>query len=109
MGWRFRKTVIQGPFRWNLSKKGIGWSLGVPGLRYGISSTGQQYVSVGIPGTGFYYIKYFPIRAKQLKNLPGKQITQCTQNTLTSLPHKQPLTQSKIKENQQPWWRQKNL
>src|SRR5206468_12537013 len=58
MGWIFRKSFRQGPFRWTLSKRGVGWSVGIPGLRYGISPSGQPYISVGIPKTGLYWIKY---------------------------------------------------
>jgi hypothetical protein len=59
MGWRWRKTAGRGPIRISLSKKGIGWSVGVPGLRVGRSPDGRTYVSQGIPGTGLYRIKYF--------------------------------------------------
>lgn len=59
MSWRFRKIYRTGPFRWTWSKRGIGWNWKLPGFRFGISPTGQKYISFGIPGTGFYYIKYF--------------------------------------------------
>ncbi|MBI2857195.1 MAG: DUF4236 domain-containing protein [Chloroflexi bacterium] len=59
MGWRFRRILRTGPFRASLSRSGIGWSVGIPGLRVGISATGQKYVSVGFPGLGVYWIKYF--------------------------------------------------
>src|SRR5438552_1734124 len=41
-----------GPFRWSLSKGGIGYSWGFPGFRIGRAATGCRYVSIGIPGTG---------------------------------------------------------
>lgn len=47
-----------GPFRTTVSTRGVGWSVGIPGFRYGISPTGRRYISVGIPGTGLYGIKY---------------------------------------------------
>ena len=59
MAWRWRRSLGRGPFRISLSKKGIGWSVGIPGLRYGHTATGKKYVSQGIPGTAFYRIKYF--------------------------------------------------
>ena len=34
MGFRFRKSFKTGPFRLNLSKSGIGWSVGGPGYRF---------------------------------------------------------------------------
>jgi hypothetical protein len=59
MSWRWRRSIRSGPFRISLSKKGIGYSLGIPGLRVGRSPTGKTYVSQSIPGTGLWRIKYF--------------------------------------------------
>jgi hypothetical protein len=58
MGWRWRKVVRTGPVNTTVTTKGVGWSIGVRGLRYGISPTGRRYVSVGVPGTGLYWTKY---------------------------------------------------
>jgi hypothetical protein len=58
MSWRIRKFKKIGPFRATITKKGTGASVGIPGLRFGISPDGRRYFSVGIPGTGLYYIKY---------------------------------------------------
>ncbi|MBM3379908.1 MAG: DUF4236 domain-containing protein [Betaproteobacteria bacterium] len=58
MGWRWRKTLGRGPLRWTVSRRGIGWSFGVPGFRYGRSPSGCPYISIGLPGTGLYWIKY---------------------------------------------------
>lgn len=60
MGWRWRKSFGRGPFRISMSRRGIGWSLGIPGLRFGRSPDGRTCMSQGIPGTGLYRIKYFP-------------------------------------------------
>ena len=59
MAWRWRKSQRAGPLRWTFSRGGIGWSFGLPGLRYGRSAAGLAYLSLGIPGTGIYWIKYF--------------------------------------------------
>jgi hypothetical protein len=59
MAWRFRKSKSFGIFRTTVSKKGIGGSVGIPGLRFGVSPDGRKYFSIGIQGTGLYYIKYF--------------------------------------------------
>jgi hypothetical protein len=59
MAWRFRKFKNFGPFRASVSKKGVGGSVGLPGVRFGVSPDGRKYFSIGIPGTGLYYIKYF--------------------------------------------------
>ncbi len=55
MGWIFRKALNLGPFRISLSKSGVGCSVGVPGLRTGISSRKRRYTSVSVPGTGWRY------------------------------------------------------
>lgn len=55
MGWYFRKSIGLGPFRVNLSRSGIGYSLGGRGFRVGVDSRGRSYSSFGIPGTGVGY------------------------------------------------------
>ena len=55
MGFRFRKSKNFGPFRVNLSSKGIGWSVGGKGFRYTHSATGKNYTTTSIPGTGISY------------------------------------------------------
>lgn len=59
MGWRFRKQFGSGGFRGSLTKRGIGMSWGIPGVRFGVSPTGRRFLSLSIPGTGLYWIKYF--------------------------------------------------
>jgi hypothetical protein len=59
MAWRWRKTKNFGPLRTTVSKKGLGTSFGFLGFRFGVSPTGKKFWSFGIPGTGFYYIKYY--------------------------------------------------
>src|SRR6266581_5158404 len=58
MGWRWRKVFRSGPINTTVTTKGVGWSIGVRGLRYGISPTGRRYVCIGVPGTGLYWTKY---------------------------------------------------
>jgi len=67
MGIRFKKSFNVGFFRTNLTKSGIGYSFGVPGFRFGVNSTGQRYISIGIPGTGLYYIKCFRGKSKDVE------------------------------------------
>jgi hypothetical protein len=55
MGFYFRKSVRAGPFRINMSRSGIGYSVGGRGFRTGVSATGRRYTSVGLPGTGVGY------------------------------------------------------
>jgi hypothetical protein len=55
MGWSYRKSSNLGPFRINISKSGVGYSIGGRGFRTGISSSGRRYTSYSIPGTGLRY------------------------------------------------------
>lgn len=57
MSWRFRKIFSLGLFRTTLSSKGLGYSIGIPGFRYTISSVGKKYLTIGIPGTGLSITK----------------------------------------------------
>ncbi len=59
MGWRFRKLFRKGPLQASISKNGIGYSIGIQGFRVGLTSSRQYYISLGIPGSGLYWIKYF--------------------------------------------------
>jgi hypothetical protein len=52
MGFYIRRTVKAGPFRFNITKSGIGVSTGIPGFRVGTGPRGN-YVFAG--GHGFYY------------------------------------------------------
>lgn len=96
VGWRFRKVFQAGPLCWTWTKKGIGISWGIPGFRYGISSSGHRYISFGIPGTGFYFIKYL-----------DKRKASPTSESVSQTPSpRQGLVTPKTPE---PWWKQKNL
>jgi hypothetical protein len=57
MSFFFRKTIKIGPLNINISKSGIGLSIGVPGARIGKSANGQTYISGSVPGTGLGYKK----------------------------------------------------
>jgi Protein of unknown function (DUF4236) len=104
MGWRFRKVFQAGAFRWTLSKRGIGFSWGLPGLRFGVSPTGRRYVAFGIPGTGLYYIKYFGRARSGGGGIPGlpAQIPQAPPPT----PASTPVSTSPAKR---PWWMRKRI
>ena len=58
MGWSLKKAFNFGTLRINLSKKGIGYSVGVRGFRVGHDAKGQQYSQTSIPGTGLYKRSY---------------------------------------------------
>lgn len=63
MGWYIRKSVRMGPVRWNLSKRGIGASVGVRGLRVGAGPRGP-YIAGGRGGIYF----------RQSLGSPGRKI-----------------------------------
>lgn len=90
MSLRFRKIFRRGPFRTTMSKKGLGYSFGFFGFRFGISPDGRKYISIGIPNTGLYWIKYFrnknqnPVQERNVSSMNSK------------------------KENT-PWWKQSNI
>ena len=52
MGWYLRKSLRFGPLRFNLSKSGIGTSIGVKGLRVGTGPKGS-YLHGGRDGLYF--------------------------------------------------------
>ena len=53
MGWFLRKSFRVGPLRLNLSKRGIGASVGVKGARLGVDATGTPYAAGGRHGLYF--------------------------------------------------------
>src|SRR5580704_17975596 len=60
MGWNLRRSVNLGPLRVNLSKSGVGYSIGGRGFRVGKDAHGRKYRSLSIPKTGIYRRDYFP-------------------------------------------------
>ncbi|MDW8348794.1 MAG: DUF4236 domain-containing protein [Verrucomicrobiae bacterium] len=55
MGFYYRRSVNLGPFRVNISKSGVGYSIGGRGFRVGTTAKGKRYTTFSIPGTGVYY------------------------------------------------------
>lgn len=58
MGFFYRKSIKMGPFRVNVSKSGLGYSVGGRGFRVGRSGSGRKYTAFSVPGTGVGYRKY---------------------------------------------------
>lgn len=58
MAWWFQRSKKVGPFRINLSKNGIGVSVGVRGARVGVDSRGRVYRHLSLPGTGLRSREY---------------------------------------------------
>ena len=57
MGFRFRKSFGSGPFRFNLSKSGFGWSFGGKAARFTKKAGGGYRTTASIPGAGISYSK----------------------------------------------------
>lgn len=64
MGLRYRKSKKLGPFRFTLSKSGLGASVGVKGLRVTKMANGRVRTTASIPGTGVSYVKERSARGK---------------------------------------------
>lgn len=67
MGFRFRKSVNLGPLRINLSKSGVGYSVGTKGFRVTKRADGGVQSTASIPGTGLSYTQTHSSKG------PGKQ------------------------------------
>lgn len=58
MGFNFRKSInLTDNLRLNLSKSGIGASLGTKGVRVTKTAKGDTRLTLSIPGTGISYTK----------------------------------------------------
>jgi hypothetical protein len=67
MAWRFRRSLNFGPLKLNLSRSGVGYSIGGRGFRVGKDAKGRSYTAASIPGTGLYNRTY----ASQGKAIAG--------------------------------------
>ncbi|MDY2785154.1 MAG: DUF4236 domain-containing protein [Faecalibacterium sp.] len=56
MGFRYRKSVNVGPFRFTASKSGISTSFGGKGARITKTASGRMRTTLSIPGTGISYV-----------------------------------------------------
>ena len=79
MGMRFRKSInLGGGARVNISKSGIGGSIGGKGYRYTKKANGGTRNTVSIPGTGISYVKESGSKSKkkstEVKAMPQGRI-----------------------------------
>jgi Protein of unknown function (DUF4236) len=59
MGLRFQRRIKVLPgLRLNLSRSGVGFSVGARGAHVGITARGQRYTSIGLPGSGLSWREY---------------------------------------------------
>lgn len=60
VGIRFQRRIRVAPgVRLNLSKSGLGGSVGRTGLRLGLDNKRRKYFSISLPGTGLSYRAFF--------------------------------------------------
>ncbi len=65
MGLQFRKKIkICKGVNLNISKTGVGVSIGTKGARYSMHSSGRRTATIGLPGTGLYYTKSLGTKKK---------------------------------------------
>lgn len=58
MGLRFRKSInLGGGAKINLSKSGVGYSIGTKGARITKKASGGSKTTLSVPGTGISYVK----------------------------------------------------
>jgi tetratricopeptide (TPR) repeat protein len=70
---RARKSIrIAKGVRLNLSKTGVGMSVGAGGLRYSVHSSGRRTVSTGLPGTGLGYQQSWQAGSRTSGSAPTK-------------------------------------
>ena len=81
MGFRFRKSKKIGPFRVNVSKSGIGWSVGTKGFRYTKRADGKTQKTYSIPGTG---ISYVDVKGKNKKSSNINNISSSRNNNFNN-------------------------
>ena len=72
MGFRFQRRIrLFSGVRLNVSKSGVGVSVGRTGFRLGMDAKRKKYLSVGIPGSGLSYRTFFgrPVPVDTLKKI----------------------------------------
>ena len=77
MGLRFRKSINLGGARINISKKGVGASIGGKGARITKTADGKTRSTLSVPGTGLSY------STESSKKKTNKKQNSETSNTIT--------------------------
>lgn len=71
MGLRFRKSIKVGPARINLSKSGVGYSVGTKGFRVTKTAKGTVRTTASIPGTGISHVTETSSKKKKKSSDPN--------------------------------------
>ena len=74
MGLRYRKSFKLGPVRVNLSKSGVGYSVGTKGYRVTKRADGKVQTTASIPGTGISHVTvHSDSNQTAAPNIPAKK------------------------------------
>ena len=65
MGYRYRKSFKAGPFRLNVSKKGLGWSVGNKYARTTFTAPGKVRQTYTLPGTGISHVEEHKLQSSK--------------------------------------------
>lgn len=89
MGLRFRRSIKLGKgVRLNVSKTGLGVSVGGRGARYSVHSSGRRTRSLGVPGSGLSYVSTSTGGGRRAANTRSRrqQVVVPPQNAMAVLP-----------------------
>lgn len=85
MGLRVRKSINIGPLRLNLSKSGVGFSLGYKGIRFTKLADGRTRKTFSLPGTGLSYVSEGSKKNKSAKSKNIPDISNLSEEELAEL------------------------
>jgi hypothetical protein len=92
MAWRLFKSISLGWAKINLSRSGVGVSLGMKGLRFGISGSKRPYVSYRLgPLSYFKYLNECSARSRAVADATPSD-SPPMEVPIDSLDHVKPLT-----------------
>ena len=81
MGWYLKKSFAIGPLRLNLSKSGLGASVGIKGLRI---STGPKGAQLNAGRDGLYYRT--SLDGRHAPNLPAQPLAEGERSAVQDMP-----------------------
>ena len=84
MGLRYRKSINLGPVRINLSKSGVGYSVGTKGYRVTKKADGGIRKTVSIPGTGISHVTEYSKATVELANARKKPAAKKNKDSVTA-------------------------
>ena len=86
MGTRFRKSVnLGGGARINISKSGIGYSVGTKGARVTMTADGRTRTTLSIPNTGISYVNETGTRKKRKQKIEALEYDRISNGGLENM------------------------